>query len=282
MNRFISGRHIFSNRLQAIGIGILIIFGLMALGAPYLLPYDPKEPGIPFLSPSLQHFFGTNDMGYDIFAEWVCAARVSLTIGVLAGFISVFVGCGAGILAGYAKGITGEAMSGVIDVFLLIPMLPLMVVAAAYLGPGVLNSILVIGLLCWCGTARAVRAKVMQLRKSPFVEALRILGFSRYKIIISHIIPHMSDIVSAKFATSVAAAMTSEAALSFIGFGDPSLLSWGGMIHFAMNRGGFSNNMWAWYLPPGLSIGICSLGFMLAGTPHSAVQERRISEGWST
>jgi len=250
---------------RATGIIILLFFGVIALSGHFFAPDDPKKAGIPFLYPSALHFFGTNDMGYDLFSEWIYAARTSLLIGVLSACVSVFVGGGIGIAGGYMRGWAGEAVSGLIDVFLLIPMLPLMVVTASYLGPGYINTIFVIGLLCWCSTARAVMMKVRQLRNAPFVETLKILGFSKLKIIASHIVPHVSDVVFAKFTTSVAAAMTSEAALSFIGLGDPSAMSWGGMIHYAFHRGGFSNALWAWFLPPGLSIALCSLGFLLAG-----------------
>jgi peptide/nickel transport system permease protein len=252
------------------GIVILLSFGVIALAGPFFAPYDPKKTGIPFLHPSALHFFGTNDMGYDLFSEWIYAARTSLLIGVLSACLSVFVGGGVGIVGGYMRGWAGEAVSGLVDVFLLIPMLPLMVVTASYLGPGYINTIFVISLLCWCSTARAVIMKVHQLRKVPFLETLRVLGFSKSKIIVSHIVPHVSDVIAAKFTTSVAAAMASEAALSFIGLGDPSVLSWGGMIHYAFHRGGFSNALWAWFLPPGLSIGLCSLGFLLAGGGNMA------------
>lgn len=267
---FIGHRNVVFNLSRTTGIVILSFFGVMALAGPFLSPYDPRKVGMPFLHPSALHFFGTNDMGYDLFSEWICAARASMLIGVLAAGVSVFVGGGIGIVAGYLRGWAGEAVSGLIDIFLLIPMLPLMVVTASYLGPGYINIIFVIGLLCWCSTARAVMMKVRQLRNAPFVETLKVLGFSRSKIIGAHIVPHVTDIVVAKFTTSVAAAMTSEAALSFIGLGDPSVVSWGSMIHYAFHRGGFSNALWAWFLPPGFSIGLCALGFLLSGGGNMA------------
>lgn len=260
---FIGNRNNFSLS-RAAGFVILLFFGFVALAGPFFAPYDPKKTDMPFLHPSALHFFGTDDMGYDLFSEWIHAARTSLLIGLLSACISVFVGGGIGIVGGYMKGWAGETVSGLIDVFLLIPMLPLMVVTASYLGPGYINTIFVIGLLCWCSTARAVMMKVRQLRNAPFVETLKVLGFSKTKIIVSHIVPHISDVVAAKFTASVAAAIASEAALSFIGLGDPSVLSWGGMIHYAFHRGGFSNALWAWFLPPGLSICLCALGFLLA------------------
>jgi peptide/nickel transport system permease protein len=278
MTMFFADSNKIFNISRTTGFVILLFFGIMALAGPLFAPYDPKKVGIPFLHPSALHFFGTDDMGYDLFSEWIYAARISLLIGVLSACVSVFAGGGIGIVGGYMRGWAGETVSGLIDVFLLIPMLPLMVVTASYLGPGYINTVFVIGLLCWCSTARAVMMKVRQLRNAPFVETLKVLGFSKSKIIVSHIVPHVSDVVAAKFTTSVAAAMTSEAALSFIGLGDPSVLSWGGMIHYAFHRGGFSNALWAWFLPPGLSIGLCSLGFLLAGSGDTVYRGSLLTE----
>ncbi len=251
--------------LLFIGGGILFTFLLISALAPWLAPYNSLKQDLPYLLPDSQHFLGTNDMGYDIFTEWVNAGRITLSIGVLAALISVAIGGAIGILSGYCSGLWHQFLAGLIDVFLLIPMLPLMVVLTAYLGPGWWSIVFAISLLGWCATARTVRAKVLQLREALFIEALIVLGINRRRILVSHMVPHVMDIISAKFILAVANAMLSEAALSFIGLGDPSTVSWGTMIYFAFHRGGFAKGMWYWYLPPGLSIGLCALGFMLLG-----------------
>ncbi len=277
MKRLVAGKWLAAHPWPVAGSVIVFLFGLMALAGPFCFPRGPVDGAKPFLAPSLEHLFGTNDVGCDLFSEWVLASRISLTIGLLSALVSLIVGGGVGILAGYAKGIWGEILSGVIDVFLLIPVLPLMVVIVAYVGPGWLSTTLIIGLLSWCSTARAVRSKVLQLREAPFVEALKTLGMSRRRIILFHMIPHVMDIVSAKFVSAVPSAMVAEASLAFIGFGDPAAVSWGGMIHFAFHRGGFLNNLWTWYLPPGLAIGFCSLGFMLIGLQLPPGRGRRVT-----
>jgi peptide/nickel transport system permease protein len=185
--------------------------------------------------------------------------------------ISICIGGGIGIVSGYFRGLWGEFLTGVIDIFLLIPMLPLLVVLAAYLGQHWWNLILAISLLSWCSTARAVRSKVLQLRETLFIEALRGIGVSTGRIVRDHMIPHVMEIIAAKFVLSVAGAMLMEAALSFIGLGDPTIISWGSMIHYAFHRGGFSGGMWYWYLPPGLCIGFCALGFVLIGMHFESI-----------
>lgn len=247
------------------GLLILCLFLAAAALADLFSPHQIKFSFQPYLPVSVEHLLGTNDMGYDIFSELLHASRISLGVGLLASVISVFAGTGIGVLSGYYRGVPGELLTGLTDIFLLVPFLPLMVILAAYAGPSVWNIVLVIGLLGWCSTARVVRARAIQLKTMPFVEALRALGISDRRILISHIIPNASDVISAKFVTTVAGAMLSEAALSFLGLGDPAQISWGTMIHYAFKRGGFVNGMWNWYLPPGLCIALCAMGFVLIG-----------------
>jgi len=249
--------------LKLTGWTLLFFFLLMALLAPFIAPWDPRETGIPYLPPSSDHLLGTNDIGQDILSELIFASRVSLTIGLLAGIVSILIGVVVGLLAGYYRGWIEELLLAVEDMVLLIPGLPLMIILAAYLSPSMWNIILVVGLLWWCSTARVVHSRVLQLREMPFVEAARSLGCSDGYIILRHILVNTKEIVYAKFALAVASAMLTEASLSFLGLGDPLNISWGEMIHFAFSRGGFANDMWWWYLPPGLMVCLSVMGFVL-------------------
>lgn len=247
------------------GVGILLFFAIVTIGADLLALYPPRFRDMPFLTPSWPHPLGTNDLGQDILTVLMAAGRVSLTIGIAAAIVSVLIGTTVGLLAGFFRGVSGEIFTGAIDAVLLIPVLPLLVILAAYLGPSSFNIVWVIACIGWCSTARAVRAKVLQLRETPFVEALKALGFSGRRILFFHLLPNVSEIVSAKFVLSVAGAMISEASLGFLGFGDPLRPSWGKMIHDAFQRGGFANGLWNWYLPPGICITLCTMGFVLLG-----------------
>lgn len=247
------------------GALILLCFLTVALLAGLLSPHELKSSCQPYLPVSRVHLLGTNDMGYDILTELLHSARISLEVGLAAAFVSMAVGTSVGLLAGYYKGVFSEVMAGIIDIFLLIPFLPLVVILAAYLGAGFWNIVLVIGLLGWCSTARVVRARVMQLKSMNFVESLESLGIPDNRIIVRHLLPNVSEIIAAKFVLSVAGAMLSEASLSFLGLGDPTGVSWGMMVHYAFKRGGFVNGLWNWYLPPGLCIALCTMGFVLLG-----------------
>ena len=257
------------------GCLILLVFICASFLAPVLAPHSLEENHIPYDGISRSHFLGTNDMGIDIFSELLHAGRISLCIGLFSAVISVLIGGALGIASGYFRRLAGELFTGIIDIFLLIPMLPLMIVLASYLGQNWFNIVLAIGLLGWCSTARTVRAKVLQLRETLFVEALKGLGIRTRKILLDHMLPHVADVIAAKFVLAVAGAMLSEAALSFIGLGDPTISSWGMMIHHAFRRGGFSGGMWHWYLPPGLCIGIVVFGFVLIGLHFEKNSNRR-------
>lgn len=263
----ISGRQRFDNGKWGFraGLAILLFFVSVAMGADLLALYPPHFRDAPFLLPSWPHPLGTNDLGQDLLSVLMVAGRVSLAIGIVAALVSVMIGTSVGLLAGFSRGVCGEIFTGAIDAVLLIPVLPLLVILAAYLGSSSIHIILVIAGIGWCSTARAVRAKVLQLRETAFVEALKALGFSGGRIIFFHLLPNVSEIVSAKFVLSVAGAMISEASLGFLGFGDPLRPSWGKMIHDAFQRGGFANGLWSWYLPPGICITLCTMGFVLLG-----------------
>ena len=247
------------------GTSILLFFVAISAAAD-LLPLCPLSfRDAPFLLPSWEHPLGTNDLGRDILTSLVYAGRVSIIVGMAAAVASVFIGTTVGLFAGYLRGAWGEFFTGIIDAVLLIPVLPLLAVLAGYLGQNVFNIVLVIACIGWCPTARAVRARVLQLRETQFVEALVALGFSPARIVFFHLLPNVSEIVSAKFVLAAAGAMISEASLSFLGFGDPGMPSWGKMIHYAFQRGGFSNGIWNWYAPPGACITLCATGFVLLG-----------------
>lgn len=262
MRRFLQDRFSLSS-LRLVGIFILVCFIALAIFAPLIAPHDPWETRMPYQPPSQEHRLGTNDIGQDIFSELIYASRVSLAIGFLAGMISVLIGATLGMLAGYYRGRIEELVMAISDVVLLVPGLPLMIILAAYLSPSMWNIVLVVGLLWWCSTARVVHSRVLQLREMPFVEAARSLGGGDLYIISHHILINSKEVIYAKFALAVASAMLTEASLSFLGLGDPLNISWGEMIHFAFSRGGYANDMWWWYLPPGLMICASVLGFVM-------------------
>lgn len=254
-------RYITSCIMLALGIAIIAVFVLFAVLPSAIAPYEPAYSFENFLPCSKLHLLGTNNLGYDVFSQIVYAARPTLVIGFFSAFISLCIGTLVGMMAGYLDGIFSEAVNGVINFFVLIPMLPLAIVLGAYFGGGELNMIVVIALLGWCGTARAVRAKVMQIKTSPFIESAKGLGYGRIRILFKHILPNVLDVALARYITSVASCILIEATLSFLGVGSIQNITWGIMINYAYKYGGLTRGAYNWLLSPGICIMLLELAF---------------------
>lgn len=252
----------------AAGIGIFLIAGfvLTALLAPLLSPYDPTERvGRPFSRPSAEHPFGTNDIGQDILSELVYGTRISLLVGVTAGFVTVFIGVAVGLFAGYFQW-WGRWLMRFTDIILILPFLPLLIILSAYLGRGLFNTIMVIGLLVWAGTARLIRGQVLTICQQDYVTAARALGARDGHIILRHILPQVMLLAIGEFVQATSSAILLEASLSFLGLGDPIQKSWGTILYWAQVRGAFLSPAWVWWvLPPGILISMATLGFALIG-----------------
>lgn len=245
-----------------LGLGIMLTFAIFAIMPHFIAPYDHKYSFDSYLPCSFEHLLGTNNLGYDIFSELVYATRSTLIVGVFAAVISLVIGMLIGLIAGSLSGIYNDAANGFINFFLLLPMLPVAIVLAAYMGGGMVNIIVVISLLAWCGTARAVRAKVLAVKSSPYIESCRVLGYGRAKITFRHILPNVLDVALSRFVTSVASCILLEATLSFLGLGFGTL-SWGTIINYAYKFGGLTRGAYNWLLAPGVCIMLLELAFYL-------------------
>ena len=218
-------------------VGVLV-FG--AVLAPLLAPYDPTERvGRPFLPPSSEHVLGTNDVGQDLLSELIFGARVSLSVGIVAAAVALLIGTTVGVVAGYYPKRLGAVMMRGVDVILILPFLPLLIVLAAYLGRSLLNTILVIGILIWAEPARIIRSQVLSLRAREYVLAARSMGAPDRWTILRHIVPRTALLATGSFVRAVSSAILLEAALSFLGLGDPIQKSWGSTLFWAQARGAF-------------------------------------------
>lgn len=254
-------------KLGIIGIIILSCFVIMAVFAPFLAPYDPSvRVAAPFLTPSTQHLLGTNDIGNDILSELIYGTRISLLIGVIAAFLSISIGLLIGLIAGYYGGIIDSVLMRIVDLILVIPFLPLMIVLAAYLGPSFWNIIIVISILSWVRPARVIRSQVLTLKTKAFVESARSLGATTRRILFTHIMPGVIPLALAQFVLASSYAILVEASLSFLGLGDPLQKSWGTILYYAQARGAFLTSSWIWWiLPPGFLTTLLVLGFTFTG-----------------
>ena len=224
---------------------------------------------------------GTDVYGYDIWSQLIYGARVSLAVGLLAAFIGIALGLLVGLMAGYMGKIVDEVLMRFTDMLLVIPGLPLLIVLVAVignsLGPGRLFAlIIIIGFLGWMGFARVVRAQVLSLKERPFVEAARAAGAGAGHITTRHIIPNIVGLIYVNLALAVPGAILAEAALSFLGLGDVTVISWGRMLNLVEING--AQNIWWWVIPPGISIALVSLAFVMIGFSLDTLFNPRLRE----
>jgi peptide/nickel transport system ATP-binding protein/peptide/nickel transport system permease protein len=249
-----------------LGVSMILILVLTAVFAKQLSPYDPAERvGKPFEVPSVAHKLGTNDIGQDILSELIYGTRVSLTVGFATAAFAIFLGTSVGLLAGYFRRMDSILMR-VVDIILVIPFLPLLIMLAAYLGRSMINTVIIIGLLIWAGSARVIRSQVLTIAKKEYVVAARAVGATDRHIIFRHILPQVTLLAIGQFVLVVSTAILLESALSFLGLGDPIQKSWGTVLYWAQVRGAFLTPAWLWWvMPPGLLIVCAALGFALIG-----------------
>jgi len=257
-----------STTYVAASIGLILIAGFVftAIFAPILSPYHPRDRvGRPFSPPNMEHPFGTNDIGQDILSELIYGTQISLLVGITAGFVTVFIGVSIGLIAGYFSG-WGRWLMRFTDIVLILPFLPLLIILSAYIGRGVFNTIMVIGLLIWAGTARVIRSQVLTISQQDYIMAAHALGASDRHIIVRHVLPQVMLLAIGEFVQATSAAILLEASLSFLGLGDPIEKSWGTILYWAQVRGAFLSPAWVWWvLPAGLLISVATRGFALVG-----------------
>lgn len=263
--------------MRRAGTCLFSLFLLMALFPGLVSPCDPWKRFDPYEPPGPAHWLGTNDLGNDVLAELIHGARASLVVGLGTGILATALGLLVGMAAGYYRGAVDEVLMTLTDVTLMVPRIPMVIIVGFFLRPGAAVMVPVLGLLWWASTARVVRSRAMQVRQMPFVAAARALGFGDLHILRTDVLPHLLSVLVPKFLLTVASAMITEASLSFLGLGDPSAKSWGMMIHYAFERGGFVRGLWWWYLAPGLATTLCVLSLVLIGS--SAGGEEPLAAG---
>ncbi len=249
-----------------LGVAVIGLTVFVAIFGNLLAPYDPNASSTAVLEPpSWSHILGTTESGADVFSQLLVGTRVSVVVGFAAALISAVLGSIVGLAGGYYGGWTDRILDAFENWFLVIPTLPLMIVLARVLDPSLIVLIAVIGLTSWAGTGRIVRAQVLTLRERAFVERARALGASDTYIIRTHILPNTLPLIFANTVLIVAVAILSEAALSFLGLGDPTQISWGSMLENAFNSGAPSAGAWWYVVPPGLAITILVLAVSILG-----------------
>ena len=266
--------------MGVIGVVMLLVVVVVAVFAPWLAPYDPQKrvqviPDDILAPPDAEHLLGRDDAGKDVLSLLIYGARVSLIVGFTASFMSMFIGTTVGLVAGYYGGRIGNTLMRLVDFLMVIPNLPLMLVIIAVMGRGLLNIILVIGVLGWTYTARLVRSQVLSIKERQFVLRARAVGASGLRIILRHILPQVLPLIIAQAVLDISVSILAESSLAFLGLGDPTLISWGMMLNFAFERA-ISRQAWWFLLPPGFAIVWISLALILIGNTLDEIVNPRL------
>lgn len=256
-----------SNRKIAVGFGIVAFFVLVAVAAPLLTPYNPDATiVVGSLPPSSAHIMGTTSLGQDMFAQLVYGARVTLLIGFTAAIGSTLLQIFFGLTSGYFGGIIGDTLALIINVFLVLPGLPLAIVLASLASANSAANknefiiALVLLFTSWSYGARVLRAQTLSLKEREFVEAARATGEGSLRIIFFEILPNEFALVASTFVGTFVYAVGAEIALEFLGLGDTSKASWGEILYWAQNNAALIIGKWWQFVPAGLCVAVLCAG----------------------
>lgn len=260
-------RRFLRNRLATVGFTVFVVLVLLAAAAPLVTHYSPDAVDLLGLNqgPTVQHPFGTDQIGRDTFARLLYAGRVSLTVGVVATLISLVIGTALGAIAGFLGGIVDILVMRVVDIVMVFPPIVVLLTLATIVGPGLLTTIVVIGLVNWPVPCRLVRARFLLLREQEFIRAAQAVGIPTRRIVLVHAMPNVIDVVVVYGSLGVANAILLEAGLSFLGQGiQPPTPSWGNMLNAAQDLSTLQDYPWQW-APAGLAIVITVLAINFVG-----------------
>lgn len=274
-------RVIFKDTLGAIGLALVTFFILMAILAPVLAPYgpfdvvyNPDKTVVRLVPPNLKNLLGTTNQGMDVFSQLLHGSRIALVVGILSAIGSALIGTAVGLFSGYFGGWVDQILMRLTDIAFGIPFLPFALIAISLSRPSLYLIILLIIFFLWRTTARVIRSQVLSLKERPFIWAARAAGVSNLRILFVHIGPNVLPFSFLYMAIGISVGVMTEASLSFLGFGDPHVLSWGQMLNFSFNAGAMRNAWW-WVLPPGLCLSLfVTSAFMITRAYEEMINPR--------
>jgi peptide/nickel transport system permease protein len=264
-NLYRRARAILANPTAVVGLIIVLLLLIIALFAPVLSLHDPllQELTSRLAPPSAAHWFGTDELGRDIYARTVYGARATLTIVLLVAIIVVPIGLAVGTIAGYLGGWVDAVLMRITDIFLAFPRLILALAFAAALGPGIENAVIAISLTAWPPYARIARSETLSIARSDFIQAVVLEGASTWRIVFRHIVPLCLSSVIVRLTLDMAGIILTAAGLGFLGLGaQPPTAEWGAMV--SSGRDVILDQWWVATIP-GIAIFVVSLGFNLLG-----------------
>jgi len=259
-----------------IGFVILLVMTAAALLAPLIAPFDPSQQSTAaLLAPSVSHWLGTNHVGQDIWSRLVFGARTSLLVGFGVGVLATLLGTIFGVSAALIGGLYERIVMRLVDAFIVIPMVIVIILVAAYVKPSILMLIVLLALLSWQGGARIIWAQALSQQEREYVAAARSFGAGNFYIAWRHIVPALGPLLLVDFIYGIRRAVFMEAGLAFLGISDPARVSWGMMMRDALS---FSYlNVWQWWLlPTGIALSLTIVGLTFIGYAVEPIIDPRL------
>lgn len=271
---------ILTHKIAIVGMAIIIGMILMAVFAPYLAPHDPNDQDLYHVleGPSAKHLLGTDDVGRDLLSRVIYGARISLFIGIVSTFLSALLGCTLGLISGYKGGIADMVIMRITDTFMCLPVMVMLLVIVAVMGPGVQNIIVAISILTWTTFARLMRGQVLYVRELPFVEAAHAAGASEIRIMLKDILPNAMAPIIVAVTITLGRHIMLESIATFLGLGvQPPTPTWGKALRVGYS---YLEIVPLYSIAPGLMITLAVLGFNFFGDGlRDALDPRLRGEG---
>jgi peptide/nickel transport system permease protein len=272
---------VWSNGKARIGLVMLAGFVLLAIFAPLIAPYGARETGFDrSADANAAHWLGTTAAGEDVLSQLLYGAQISIFVGLVAGLLSTIIAVLIGLSWGYVRGFGADVINFIVNLFLVIPGLPLMIVIAAYLSGGGIGMIIVVVVITgWAWGARVLRSQTQSLRSRDFVTAAVFSGERPFRIVFREILPNMTSLIVGNFFGAATAAILAEAGLEFLGLGDSTVVSWGTMLFWAQNSNALLTGQWALLFAPGLCIALLATSLTLINFGVDGISNPRLREG---
>ncbi|HEY5633883.1 MAG TPA: ABC transporter permease, partial [Burkholderiaceae bacterium] len=277
-------RIVRADRLGTIGTAIILITAIIAIVGPWIMPHDPTQSlrmadgrMAVLQSPSLEFPLGTTNLARDLLSQMIAATRTTFLIGLVSGLISIAIGANIGLVAGYYGGRIDNVLMRITDIVYGMPFLPFIIVLISLFGRSIGFVMLAIVLIVWRTSARVIRAQTIALKQRQFVAFARARGASDLRIIYRHIGPNILPLLLLYSSFNIAWAIVTEASASFLGFGDPNAITWGGILQ-DLWVAGYTRQAWWWFAAPSLAIVLLVSAFVFVSRAYEIVANPRLAD----
>jgi peptide/nickel transport system permease protein len=262
------------------GAALALILAFLVVAGPWLAVYDPHDMSFrPLSPPSSEHWLGINDAGMDLFSELLYGVRNTVVFGLLTGLTALVMGVMIGLVCAWFSGVTDHFLMRLADILLAIPAVMILILVAAFFRPSPVALSLILAVLSWPTTAKAIRAQALVVKKRVHIQAARQMGASGAYIIARHLMPELFPLYLIGFAAKARMAMFMEASLSFLGLFDPSRKSLGMMISYGLKYY-YLDIWWNWLIPPILCLTLLIMAVTFLAVSLEKVFDPRLKEAW--